>query len=255
VTVTDDLSVEEKHWLNEKALLEARDWPPLTGNELELINSSSDLTEATHQILDQRSPRWLMGWRDVCHTAVERTVITSFIPRVAANHKIPLFWFNSEKPATLAAALVANFNALVLDYIARQKIGGTSLTYHYLKQFPILPPTAYSESDLAYIVPRVLELTYAADDLGGWARDLGHDGPPFRFDPDRRAFLRAELDAYYARLYGLTREELQYILDPATTHGPGYPTETFRVLKQNEIAKHGEYRTQRLVLEAWDRLY
>ena len=31
-------------------------------------------------------------------------------------------------------------------------------------------------------------------------------------------------------------------------------TETFRVLKTNEIRQFGEYRTQRLVLEAWDRL-
>jgi hypothetical protein len=35
--------------------------------------------------------------------------------------------------------------------------------------------------------------------------------------------------------------------------GPDYPSETFRVLKNNEIRQFGEYRTQRLVLEAWDR--
>ena len=70
----------------------------------------------------------------------------------------------------------------------------------------------------------------------------------------RRAQLRAELDAYYARLYGLTRDELRYILDPADIYGPDYPTETFRVLKANELRAHGEYRTRRLVLEAWTRL-
>jgi hypothetical protein len=36
--------------------------------------------------------------------------------------------------------------------------------------------------------------------------------------------------------------------------GGDYPSETFRVLKNNEIKKYGEYRTRRLVLEAWDRL-
>ena len=81
------------------------------------------------------------------------------------------------------------------------------------------------------------------------------DGPPFRFDPERRALLRAELDAYYAHLYGLTRDELRYILDPADLMGPDYPSETFRVLKTNELRQFGEYRTQRLVLEAWDRLF
>ncbi len=77
---------------------------------------------------------------------------------------------------------------------------------------------------------------------------------PFAWDEDRRAVLRAELDAYYARLYGLTRNELRYILDPQDVYGPDFPGETFRVLKDNETAKYGEYRTRRLVLEAWDRL-
>jgi len=37
--------------------------------------------------------------------------------------------------------------------------------------------------------------------------------------------------------------------------GNGYPSETFRVLKDREIREYGEYRTQRLVLEAWDRIH
>ncbi|MFZ9753834.1 MAG: hypothetical protein ACO3B3_09820, partial [Cyanobium sp.] len=103
--------------------------------------------------------------------------------------------------------------------------------------------------------PRVLELTYTSHDLQPWAQDLGYDGPPFIFDPERRALLRADLDAYYAHLYGLSRDELRYILDPADLMGPDYPSETFRVLKTNEIRQFGEYHTQRLVLEAWDRLF
>ena len=55
-------------------------------------------------------------------------------------------------------------------------------------------------------------------------------------------------------LYDLTRDELRYILDPADVMGDDYPSETFRVLKKNEIREFGEYRTGRLVLEAWDRL-
>jgi hypothetical protein len=78
--------------------------------------------------------------------------------------------------------------------------------------------------------------------------------PPFRWNEIRRAQLRAELDAYYARLYGLTRDELRYILDPKEVHGEDFPGETFRVLKEKEIKAYGEYRTRRLVLEAWDNL-
>ena len=123
-----------------------------------------------------------------------------------------------------------------------------------MKQLPVLPPSGYSPADLTFIVPRVLELTYTSHCMAPFARDLGHDGPPFAWDEDRRAQLRAELDAWYARAYGLTRDELRYILDPADVKGPDYPSETFRVLKKNEIARHGEYRTARLVLQAWDEM-
>ena len=191
-----------------------------------------------------------MGWRDICRATDERTVIASVVPLAGVGHTMPLFFTNEAAPK--AAALLGNFGALVLDFCARVKVGGTHLTYGYLKQFPVLPPDRYTEADLAFIVPRVLELTYTAHDLEGWAQALGHSGPPFVFDPERRAQLRAELDAYYAHLYGLTREELRYILDPADVMGADYPSETFRVLKNKELRDLGEYRTQRLVLAAWD---
>jgi len=57
------------------------------------------------------------------------------------------------------------------------------------------------------------------------------------------------------RAYGLTRDELRYILDPADVMGADYPSETFRVLKNNDMRQFGEFRTQRLVLEAWDNLH
>jgi len=130
-----------------------------------------------------------------------------------------------------------------------------ALEVSYEKQITNLPPNRYTPADLDFIVPRVLELTYTAEDLRPWAEDLGYEGDPFPWDPERRAVLRAELDAYYARLYGLTRDELCYILDPADVMGEDYPSETFRVLKEKEEREFGEYRTRRLVLEAWDRLF
>lgn len=195
---------------------------------------------------------WLMGWRDITNATNERTVIASVVPRVGVGHTMPLMF--TDQDAALVSALLANLGALVLDFIARVKVGGTHLTYGYLKQFPILPPDRYSDADLAFIVPRVLELTYSAHDLAPWAADLGHSGEPFPWNSERRAQVRAELDACYARLYGLSRDELRYILDPADVMGDDYPSETFRVLKHNEIREFGEYRTRRLVLAAWDEL-
>ena len=83
---------------------------------------------------------------------------------------------------------------------------------------------------------------------------MGYYREPLCWGEERHAQLRAELDAYYARLYGLTRDELRYILDPKEVYGEDFPGETFRVLKEKEVRLYGEYRTRRLVLKAWDRL-
>ncbi|ODS51204.1 MAG: restriction endonuclease [Acidovorax sp. SCN 65-108] len=216
------------------------------------LQTRDDVLALAEQWLQASCPPWLMGWRDIALRSVERTVIASVVPLAGVGNKLPLFMMDGSVKPKRAAAFLGNLSALTFDFVVRQKLGGTTLNYFYMKQFPILPPDRYTETDLAYIVPRVLELTFTAHDLAGWARDLGHDGPPFPFAPERRAQLRAELDAYYARLYGLTRDELRYILDPADVMGEDYPSETFRVLKNKELREFGEYRTQRLVLAAWD---
>ena len=77
---------------------------------------------------------------------------------------------------------------------------------------------------------------------------------PFKWSEERRVLFKAESDAYYSKLYGLTEEELRYILNPKDVYGPNFPREVFRVLKEKEIRKFGEYRTKRLVMEAWERM-
>lgn len=197
--------------------------------------------------------RWLLGWRDVTSAHVLRTTIATVVPRLAIAYTMRVI-VTLHASELSAVALLANLNSLVCDFISRQVLGGNHLSDYIVKQLPILPPDRYSEVDLAYIVPRVLELTYTAHDLKPWAEDLGYSGDPFPWNPDRRALLRAELDAYYAKLYSLNRDELRYILDPADVMGDDYPSETFRVLKNSEMREFGEYRTARLVLREFDRM-
>ncbi len=208
---------------------------------------------------------WLLGFRDICRATDERTVIAGVIPRMGCGNKFPLMLPSSATPG-FVASFVGNLGALCFDFVARQKLGGTTMNYFYIKQFPVLPPSVYGPDELNTIVPRVLELTYTAHDLQPYYADVVAENPtwdsrtgadrgqPWQWNPERRALLRAELDAIYARLYGLTRDELRYILDPADVMGDDYPSETFRVLKGKEIREFGEYRTRRLVLEAWDRM-
>ena len=235
--------------------------------------------------------QWLIGFRNVTNGTNERTAIFNVVPQCGVGNSMPLIF--SSSPAHLLAAFLGNVSSLVFDYVARQKVAGMNMNFFYVQQFPVLPPTAYSPADLLFIVPRVVELTATAWDVQPFLDDVWRDAdrelraaikrqwqqnrqatggqpnsppawytpaedscphPPFRWSEQRRARLRAELDAWYARLYGLDERDLRYILDPSDIHGPDFPGETFRGLKKNEIDRYGEYRTQRLVLEAWRAL-
>jgi hypothetical protein len=299
-----------------------------------------DRNEVESKLDGKWKRNWLITFRDITRSNNERTAIFTILPRVAIGNNAPLIMFN-DKYLNLAACLLSNFCSLVFDFVTRHKVGGTHMNFFIVKQLPVLPPDRYSQNDINYITPRVLELTYTAWDIKPFADDLwnptptrsqsevegskaetdsiltqasdkkqlkfaldieitgkkqlelttppdpthqthlrqlileqwqanraafpdtiqtpddnleGIPLPPFIWHETRRAQIRAELDAYYAKLYGLTRDELRYILDPADIYGTDFPSETFRVLKNNEMKKYGEYRTQRLVLEAWDKL-
>lgn len=195
---------------------------------------------------------WTINWRRSARAGDERTLIASAVTACGIGDN--LFTALSKQPSLCYTALLGSWNSLVVDFCLRQKAGGANMSYFLIEQLPILPPSAYDEAALAFIVPRVLELIYTSHSMAPFAHDLGYEGPPFAWDEDRRAALRAELDAWYALAYGLNRDELRYVLDPKDVMGADYPSETFRVLQNNEIKKYGEFRTQRLVLSAYDAL-
>ena len=186
---------------------------------------------------------WLLGWRDMARSADERTIICSTLQRAAVGHKLPLA-FTRYSPAPL----IANLSSFVLDYVARQKMAGTSMTYFILKQLAMLPPSTYKEhvewldgSALAdWIGARVLELSYTAYDLAPFAADLGDNGPPFRWNEKRRFTMRAELDAAFFHLYGIEREDVNYIMD------------SFRAFQNNDRDRFD--RTKALILEVYDTI-
>jgi hypothetical protein len=210
-----------------------------------------DKKEVENKLSGKWDKNWLLGFRDITNSTNERTAIFSLLPKIAVGNKAPLL-ISHKFESRLAACFYASVNSLVFDFVTRQKMGGTTLNFFIVKQLPVIPPERYTQKDIEYITPRVLELVYTSWDMQPFAQDMGYNGEPFIWNPNKRALIRAELDAYYAKLYQLTRDELRYILDPADVYGADFPSETFRVLKNNEIKQFGEYRTQRLVLEAWD---
>lgn len=74
------------------------------------------------------------------------------------------------------------------------------------------------------------------------------------YELDRRAVLQAKPGTIFVHLYGLTTDELRYILDPEDVCCPRCINESFRVLKDNETRQLGEFRTKRLELAAWNQL-
>jgi hypothetical protein len=143
-------------------------------------------------------------------------------------------------------ALYANLCSYGLDYAARQKVGGTHVNYNVFKK-PPSRPSGYAAPTLGARPPLVSwllrsELTYTAWDLEPFAQDVGWDGPPFRWDPARRFLLRAELDAAFFHLYGISHDDTDYILD------------TFPIVRKNDEKAHGEYRTKRVILEVYDAM-
>jgi hypothetical protein len=237
ITVSEKMKATEcagpRYWVPERdSVLTLRD-----GKESKQSGVSKRLSEV-HWTYD-----WLLGWRDICRTTDERTAIPAFLPRAAVGHTYPLMLPRVEP--RLVAALIAAQSSLIFDFVSRQKISDAHMKLFVWKQLPVPTPTTL-ELHLPFLLPRVLELVYSAYDMTPLARDLGDEGEPFRWDEERRAQLRAELDAYFFHLYGISHEDTDYILESFQTESGG--------LKNNEIAKFGEYRTKRLVLVEYDRM-
>jgi hypothetical protein len=185
--------------------------------------------------------QWLCAWRVPVH---DRTAVAVFLPRAAAADSLPLMLPRVVPP--FAAALIAAQSSLVFEYVARQKLDGPVVRGTHWKQLPVPTPDML-EAHLPFIVPRVLELGYTSSDMGPFARDLDDIGDPFARDPDRRASLRAELDAFFFRAYGIdAREDVEYIIDTLQAGADG--------LERGESERDDSRRAGKLALAAFDRM-
>ncbi|NKY99994.1 Eco57I restriction-modification methylase domain-containing protein [Nocardiopsis alborubida] len=239
---TRDFTLEEKR--NSSAVVLPRYWVS------EVATDTGEVDKNGNPIMDPgvqtklESSRWdrgwLLGWRDICRSTDERTAIIGAFPRSAVGNNLPasILWSDLTESA---AGLIASLSSMVFDFCARLKVGGTHLNFFISHQLPVLG-FKQTRPYINFIGPRVVELAYTASDMKDFALDLGDEGAPFRWDEERRAIMRAELDALFFHLYGINRDDVDYIM------------ETFPIVKRKDEAKYGTYRTKELILEIYDRM-
>ncbi len=231
-------------------LLKAAEECPLTDEEWTGLQLADDAQAVANWILEKRTPRWFIGWRDFGRNDDTRMLTASTLPRAGVGDTF-LLMLPQHPDKRLRALLPANLCSFVTDFAARQKVGGSHIKYFVIKQLPILAPEAFLQpapwdpctTVLEWMLPRVLELTYTSRDLQPFAQDCCFEGPPFTWDDDRRFQLRCELDAAFFYLYGLSLDEVGYVMD------------TFDKVAANDLRKFGAYRTKTEILEVlrrWD---
>ena len=188
---------------------------------------------------------WTVAFKDVTAPTNVRTMIAANVPRSGVGNTLPLLMpGNAGSTATDTEALWllgANFNSFVFDFVARQKVQGQHLNWFIVEQLPVIVAKDYErrfgdKTARDLVRDHVLRLTYTANDMAPFANDLEYDGPPFAWDEEERRHLRARLDALYFLLYGLSREDAEYVLG------------TFPIVRRQDEAEFGQYRTRDLVL-------
>ncbi|OED38239.1 hypothetical protein AB833_20520 [Chromatiales bacterium (ex Bugula neritina AB1)] len=236
---------------------------------------------ATNEVTSRlpEKPQWTLGVRDICRNTDERTTIASIMPATAIGGTLMLLESDANAPS-LFGLNQATFNSFVFDYISRQKVAGTHLNPSIFKQLPVLSPadlaggSAWNSShSLAdWLSTHILELTYTAWDLEAFALDCDYDGPPFRWDEERRFLLRCELDAAYFHLYlgaaeawAADNPELREMF-PTPRDAVDYIMGTFPIVRRKDIARTevkneagdittpGTYITRDTILQIYDAM-
>lgn len=87
-----------------------------------------------------------------------------------------------------------------------------------------------------------MELIYSNWEFSCLAKEYNFQDIPLKWDSERRFIIRCELDALYFHLYGINRDDVDYIM------------ETFPIVKRKDVTKYEEYKTKQVILEIYDAM-
>ena len=208
---------------------------------------------------------WVLAFKSVTSPTNMRTMIAALLPFSGVGHSMSVLLPTDSAPAQTCANLLATLNSIAFDWAARQKVQGQNFSWYILEQLPVIPPARFNDPLPAaftqrmradglmnghhsaptiadFVLPQVLALSYTAHDLAPFARDLGYVDeqgqvlPPITWDDEDRRRRLAALDALFFHLYGLGLDDAAYVMD------------TFPIVRQQDVAAFGRYRTQDDVL-------
>ena len=141
---------------------------------------------------------WALALKDVTAPTNIRTMIASLVPLQAFGNTLPILMpyrefqsFYKQHGPLLAGCL----NSFAYYFVARQRVQGQHLNLFIVEQLPVVAPNSYDRFfgnmiALDLVLDHVLRLTYTANDMIPFARDLGHDGPPFIWNEEERRHLK-----------------------------------------------------------------
>ncbi|MEW8701769.1 MAG: N-6 DNA methylase [Candidatus Thiodiazotropha sp.] len=239
------------------------------------------------EIADKRSRElfsrsWVVAFRDITSPVVFRTAICTVLPHYCTTETCRCVFYMEEPRADRAIYFVTVFNSFALDFVCRTKFSGNHLSTFIVRQLPI-PNVEFIRSELGkicisrpWIERRALELLYTAWDLQSFSFDINWNGPPFRWNDERRFLIRCELDAAFFHLYfpadekgewrearavdGCPYDETPEHLEELQRHfsiprdAVNYIMDTFPIVRRKDEEQHGDYRTKRQILEIYDAM-
>jgi hypothetical protein len=207
--------------------------------------------------LGDRIYRYRIGFGDVASPTNQRALTAALIPPgVICGDKVPTIVLSSDVRDHLLWLGIAN--SIVMDFLVRKKVS-LKMSYTIMDSLPFPRDFANTPSADA-IARRVCALCAVGEEMEAFRAQAVKAGileaPDAVIEaPDQRAVVAAEIDVLVARdVFGQSKREMLYILDPDNILGPDCGVETFKALRNAELREFKEFRTQRLIEEAWDRV-
>lgn len=196
-----------------------------------------------------RIDKYRVGFCDVASPTNERTLVATVLPPACiAGDKVPTVLMRSDNASADLLVWLAVANSFAMDFLVRMKVS-LKMALIILDSLPF-PRLVRGDPRAHRIIASVLRLVCTGPEMNNLWNMMAEKGyaPPLEegnvvpgsLGSDERLRLIAAIEAEVAMLFGLSRDEVAYILD------------TFPIVRKRDEKCYGDYRTKRLILEAYD---